>query len=152
MKSWIYFARCGEQGPIKIGHADDPHRRVADLNVGSPVQLFLLCAMLSDRAVEEEDELHDRLCAHRVRGEWFEAGPVLEEMKRLESRLVAAEQVHAYSLECSWAKIANLHIRVTPEEIKSWRAAADEQHKSLSAWIRDMCNPVAELLVEDETV
>lgn len=127
MKSWIYFARCGEQGPIKIGHADDPHRRVMDLNVGSPVRLFLLSAMLSERAAEEEDELQEHFREHRVRGEWFEAMPVLEEMKRLESRLVAPDEIRACSLECSWAKSKNLNIRATPEELKQWRTAADAE-------------------------
>ncbi len=93
MKSWIYFARYGEHGPIKIGRGDNPRRRVADFNVGTPAQLILLDGMLSDQAVEEEDELHDRLRAFHVRGEWYDAEIVLEEMKRLGSRLVGADQI-----------------------------------------------------------
>lgn len=143
MKSWIYFARYGEHGPIKIGRGDNPRRRVADLNVGTPAQLILLDGMLSDQAVEEEDELHDRLRAFHVRGEWYDAEIVLEEMKRLGSRLVGADQISECQLENPWSKSKNLNIRATPEEVELWRTAASTQNKSLSEWVRDALNPFA---------
>lgn len=33
MKGWVYFARLGTEGPIKIGRACDPQQRVAGLSL-----------------------------------------------------------------------------------------------------------------------
>lgn len=149
MKSWIYFARYGETGPIKIGRADDPHRRVQDLNVATPVQLVLLGAMFSEYADTEEDEIHQRLAVHHVRGEWFEATAVLAEMDRSGSRLLSPDQVVTYEFESAWTRSVNLNIRVKPEEITQWRAAAHAQNKPLSAWVRDLLNPMAEVKADE---
>jgi Meiotically up-regulated gene 113 len=151
MKSWIYFVRYGEEGPIKIGRADDPKRRVASLEVSTPMKLILLGAMLSEQAQMEEEALHRRLHKHRIRGEWFDAKAVLAEMELLESRLVPAEQTGCQYLDNPWSRSEIIHIRVTPEEITQWRAFAQAQNKSLSAWIRDLVNPFADCIDEEET-
>jgi hypothetical protein len=144
VKSWVYFARYGLEGPIKIGRADDPRRRVGDLNVATPVQLILLGALLSEQADIEEVEIQRRLGAYRVKGEWFDATAALAEMDRQATRLVSPDQVQAVQFESAWARSVNLNIRVQPDEITRWRIAAREQNKPLSAWVRDVLNPFAE--------
>lgn len=69
VKGWVYFARFGTDGPIKIGNARNPKRRVNRLSVCSPREIFLLGAMMSHAAEKEETGLHKRLAGHRVRGE-----------------------------------------------------------------------------------
>lgn len=138
MRGWIYFTRHGEGGPIKVGRTDNPHRRVVDLGVGTPVQLILLGAMFSEQTALEESELHERLAAHRVKGEWFEANAVFKEMDRLGSRICLPDQVEVKQLEQPWSRSINLNIRVTPEQAVLWRATAHSQNKSLSEWMRDV--------------
>ena len=143
MKGWIYFARHGLEGPIKIGRTEDPFRRLMDLSVGTPIELVLLGAMLSEQTSLEEEEIKQRLSVHHIRGEWFKAEAVLNEMARLGSRVVPPDQVKACRGDCGWSKSANLNIRVSSDEKALWRATARAQNKSLSEWVREVLNPVA---------
>lgn len=54
----IYFIQAGRTGPVKIGRARDPFRRLASMDSGSPVPLRLLALMPGDAA--EERGLHAR--------------------------------------------------------------------------------------------
>src|SRR5262245_32694325 len=66
----IYFARVGQDGPIKIGFtAGSVAERVADLQCGCPWPLTIMHEMPGDLFVEAH--LHDLLDAHRMEGEWF---------------------------------------------------------------------------------
>ena len=70
----IYFIRCGKKGPIKIGYAKDVEKRMADLQIGNPYQLFLIAAvpvksMAHGKQVEKW--LHQRFKTQHIRGEWF---------------------------------------------------------------------------------
>ena len=76
----IYFAQAGSSGPIKIGRASNPSRRVSDLHTANPhgVTLIgafdpgpamLLDAYSADKAAERW--LHKIFAAHRMNGEWF---------------------------------------------------------------------------------
>jgi|GEM_PF-2445693 len=68
--STVYFIQSGgDGGPVKIGVAVDPLRRLAMLQKGSANDLRLL-AIISGDAVAEA-ELHTRFAHLRARGEWF---------------------------------------------------------------------------------
>ena len=67
----IYFIQVGHDGPIKIGKAVDPEKRLQTLQTGTPETLRLLAVIPGDRT--REAEIHRHLKAHRQRGEWFAA-------------------------------------------------------------------------------
>lgn len=71
----IYFIQMGEDGPIKIGKADDPRQRLNSLQIGCPVALTLLGVLDGD--VEREADLHAGFDDARLRGEWFSPVPDL---------------------------------------------------------------------------
>jgi hypothetical protein len=68
-KGFIYFIRRGWNGPIKIGWALDPWRRLGELQIGSATRLRLIGIWPGTMA--DEHELHKQLAEHRTRGEWF---------------------------------------------------------------------------------
>ena len=77
----LYFIQHDDDGPIKIGIAADPARRLESLQVGNPVALRLLAHRPG--ALELEMDLHRRLAAFRIRGEWFNAVPdVMAEVEK----------------------------------------------------------------------
>ena len=62
--------------PLKIGYGRDAKKRLSHLQVGSPeeLQVWYELEMLScDEAKRIERELHKRLKAKYIRGEWFDA-------------------------------------------------------------------------------
>lgn len=66
---WTYFIRCGEEA-IKIGKCYGLiENRLADLQVGNPVELRLHAAVLGHHATEKE--WHAAFQDSRIRGEWF---------------------------------------------------------------------------------
>lgn len=78
---FVYLIRAGASGPVKIGWASDPHKRLAQLQSGNHEQLRLLdCDQFPvEDAREIERDLHQTFAAQRIRGEWFRAeGPVLQ--------------------------------------------------------------------------
>src|SRR5450631_1567007 len=67
----IYIIRS-EPGPIKIGIAGNPRKRLATLRTASPYQLFLdYEATVIGNAKRLEERAHDALRRHRLCGEWF---------------------------------------------------------------------------------
>jgi hypothetical protein len=142
VKSWIYFARHGAAGPIKIGRAADPHKRVRDLAVGSPIALVLLGAVLSDRPEEEEVEIHTRLSEHCIRGEWFVAAAALQEMKRLEMRVIFPEELKSRETPNDVLD-TQMNFRALPEEIEAWKGAARRAGMPLSRWARSQLDAAA---------
>lgn len=84
VQSWVYFIRAGESGPIKIGTAKDPRRRLAGLQTSTAVPLHILAAMAGDRTAEQR--LHQRFQHLRLRGEWFVPEPELLEYIRQEAQ------------------------------------------------------------------
>ena len=143
MKSRVYFARQGADGPIKVGRAYNPRRRLTDLSVGSPIALVLLGAMLSECAEEEEDALKQRLKAYCVRDEWFAAEAVRQEMNVLVSRMVAPEDVTPQETPNDSLK-TNLAFRASAEELAAWKVAARSVDMSLSQWTRNILDAAAE--------
>jgi hypothetical protein len=63
----IYFVRSGDA--VKIGYADQPDKRIPTLRTANPNALVVLGVM--DGTMTDEQELHQRFAAHRLRGEWF---------------------------------------------------------------------------------
>lgn len=75
-KSTIYFARAGQDGPIKIGFTGkSPLERISELQTGCPWRIHLIGSL--DGEMCHEDWLHDRFDANRLEGEWFHATPEL---------------------------------------------------------------------------
>lgn len=68
----IYFIRRGDDGPIKIGVAQDVQKRLSGLQCASAETLTLL-ATTSESEGFTERTLHKRFAACRESGEWFTA-------------------------------------------------------------------------------
>jgi hypothetical protein len=71
----VYFVQA-DGGPIKIGLAANPRRRVADLQTSSPYPLRLV-ATLPGQGAMGESALHAKFAHLRMHGEWFEPAPEL---------------------------------------------------------------------------
>lgn len=67
--TYIYFIQPEDGGPIKIGLANDPKRRLIVIQVNHWMRLVLRCVTEGDRAVEQS--LHRRFSYCRLMGEWF---------------------------------------------------------------------------------
>jgi hypothetical protein len=80
LQSQVYFLREEEDGPIKIGYADNVIRRMYRLQQGNPSVLRVIATMPG--ANEQEKVLHRRFRHLRVRGEWFRADEGLLEYIR----------------------------------------------------------------------
>lgn len=76
-KGWIYFVKARQDGPIKIGWTVDPQKRLAQLQTGSHVRLFILGTIEGSSA--GESTLQKRWAQYRIRGEWFEPVPEIIE-------------------------------------------------------------------------
>lgn len=68
-KSYLYVIQCHEF--IKIGIADNPKRRLGELQVGCPYKLTLIRCFASKTPRADERRLHELLRKHHERGEWF---------------------------------------------------------------------------------
>lgn len=77
---FIYFAQCGDDGPIKIGYSSDPTLRAGTLQTAHHEELRLLCTLPGD--TEDEARLHRRFKRSRIRGEWFRPSPSLVQFVR----------------------------------------------------------------------
>jgi hypothetical protein len=65
----VYFIRAGEDGPIKIGFADDAATRLRELQTGNHLDLRIVATREGGRT--QEALLHDYLDEDCIRGEWF---------------------------------------------------------------------------------
>lgn len=77
----IYFIQQGQAGPIKIGYASNPRKRLAQLKTANPEPLCLLGVLRGDR--NREQELHHQFSDFRMEGEWFKPGDSLLTFIRL---------------------------------------------------------------------
>lgn len=76
-----YFIR-GTSGPIKIGSATNPLRRLKELQTShhEPLSVLAIC----EGGEEREREYHKLFSAHRLHGEWFAPhADILSEIERL---------------------------------------------------------------------
>lgn len=77
----VYVVRGGDA--VKIGRSADPTQRVIEMQTGSPVELEMIWRIRCGSAGRVERTLHERYRPHRRRGEWFDAEPVLEDLRQL---------------------------------------------------------------------
>jgi hypothetical protein len=99
--SVIYFIQDRSTLLIKIGYtAAEPIHRLAQLQVGCPGGLVLLCAADGDR--EKEISLHKQLASSRERGEWFRPTPeVLSNIWAIAYNFGARDVFNALDLHAS---------------------------------------------------
>lgn len=72
----VYFIGPDE-GPIKIGTSQDVQRRLYKLQTASPKPLRILAMVRGNAALEAK--LHTRFKRCRIKGEWFDRTPELEQ-------------------------------------------------------------------------
>lgn len=79
----VYFIQSGKKGAIKIGHTRNIEKRIAELQIGNPYELFLLCTIEVDGLAKTrklERYLHRRFSQQHIRGEWFQKNIKLKEV------------------------------------------------------------------------
>ena len=67
----IYFIQAGNDGPIKIGYAQNSSARRRELQTGNHEELNLITEIPGGK--DREDTIHNDLRSYRYRGEWFRA-------------------------------------------------------------------------------
>lgn len=67
--SFVYLVRSGDF--YKIGIADNPAERLAQMQTGNPAKLVLVRAWPSHQAQREERLIHSLLQRYHHAGEWF---------------------------------------------------------------------------------
>lgn len=67
---YVYFIQAETGGPIKIGYASNPQKRLGYLQNGNPARLAIIGLVLAQPSVERF--YHERFAAGRIRGEWFD--------------------------------------------------------------------------------
>lgn len=80
VRSYLYFIQSIYGGNIKIGIADDPQRRLRQLNTGSDEELEIRGLFhFYDRqsTFDKETELHHKFHYLNIHLEWFKPGPAL---------------------------------------------------------------------------
>lgn len=78
----VYFIQSGSGGPIKIGLAIEPERRLSELQTGNPHELTLRASVKGGRVAERK--YHRSFSEFHIRGEWFEPAPaILSEIERI---------------------------------------------------------------------
>ncbi len=90
--SMIYFLEADTTPAlIKIGYtAKGVQERLSELQIGSPVEIRILGIM--EGGCSEEQELHQRFAAYRVRGEWFRSHHDLDFFIRANAKRVQAKE------------------------------------------------------------
>lgn len=72
--SCVYFIEAVGAACIKIGVSFNAAQRVSELQTACPFDLRLI-ATIPGATERDEQALHERFAAHRVRGEWFVPSP-----------------------------------------------------------------------------
>jgi hypothetical protein len=91
----IYFIKNVVNGQIKIGFADSPNKRLADLQTGSTDKLVLIRSIDGDKATEAA--LHERFAVHRLQGEWFTpADEILQFIKTKGDKSLEGKFFHSF--------------------------------------------------------
>lgn len=70
---YLYLIRFGRRECYKIGVSrNDPRKRLAQLQTGSPERLYLIKSYRHRNYKEWEQQLHKQLAEYRTSGEWFD--------------------------------------------------------------------------------
>lgn len=76
----IYFIQDSATSRIKIGHAEDPWKRLSHIQCSTPSDVAIVA--LEPGGAQRETELHEQFAAARFRGEWFSPTAELNEYIR----------------------------------------------------------------------
>lgn len=95
--SFVYFIEATGLDRVKVGVARDPRKRLAELQVGSAVELRLIKAVPGDREIEYE--LHRRWREHRTIGEWFVLAAIAKDIEAWGASAIPVAKYHACN-EC----------------------------------------------------
>ena len=96
---FVYFIQADDEGPIKIGFtADDPKRRLNQLQTGNPAALKLLGSISAP--ITREKELHAELAEWRLQGEWFKPHPTV--LSAIQNALSSTEHANCGGHHCSF--------------------------------------------------
>jgi hypothetical protein len=90
---FVYFIREGDDGPVKIGHAINPVKRMESFQCGNSHELHIAAVIYGSHM--EESDLHGYWGRARVRGEWFGKGyeaAVIEKAKEIADKQIAAHR------------------------------------------------------------
>jgi hypothetical protein len=119
----IYFIQAGNNGPIKIGIAKNPSKRLSQLQVGATEELRLLGVM--NGTEQHENDIHHQFAVHRVRGEWFSPTPELLTYIATQSDTLNAKE----SIEDNtWAKLVKSESRLL-DLLQEAKATKDDKSK-----------------------
>lgn len=69
---WVYLVGTRQARPVKIGVASVVEVRIAELQTGSPLPLYLIWKTRGGQSLERD--LHQRFAPYRIHGEWFDFG------------------------------------------------------------------------------
>ena len=69
--SYIYLIKAIGRPVYKIGKADDPYKRIQQLQTGSPERLMIIDTFLSTEPLRTEAMVHSKYKDYRMSGEWF---------------------------------------------------------------------------------
>lgn len=69
---WVYLVGTQGARPVKIGVASTVEARIAELQTGSPLPLYLIWKTRGGQSLERD--LHQRFAPYRIHGEWFDFG------------------------------------------------------------------------------
>jgi hypothetical protein len=116
LHTYLYAIRGG--GFIKIGIADHPERRLAELQTACPydLKLFHTAAIYYCYSREAETYAHKQLKKYHVRGEWFSC----------------SDQLAINAVEAGARKCIRLHKRVPATKRGK---ARDDSHDSVDPFI-----------------
>lgn len=79
----LYLMQMGDDGPVKIGVANDVEARRRTLQTAAPHPLHIR-VVLNGRG-HREREMHQRFAYFRMSGEWFEPIPEIFDWFRMEA-------------------------------------------------------------------
>lgn len=88
---FVYFIQQGSDGPIKIGLAANPEKRLGTLQSGNPDRLYVRAIIRTAEPKKLEIDLHGLFRQHRVGGEWFQ--PTAELLAYMEEHGESKEQL-----------------------------------------------------------
>ena len=112
----VYFIRAGEDGPVKIGTAENPRGRLHTLKNAHYEELRLIRVVEGDRHLEMR--IHERFQHLRIRLEWFRYDPAMltEDFRALPVPALDRLIQH-YGSQCAMSRATGF----TQATISHWR-------------------------------
>ena len=148
----VYMIRAGADGPVKIGVAAHPQKRLSALQTGQPETLTILRVLEGDRHFESA--LHRHFAHRRTRGEWFKhcnemlgdleflrrsaandlgfADLPIPAPKRTQSVRYDAALVRVFAAAGGPSKVA-VYLGLVPSAVTQWSRAPDRHIHRLEA-------------------